>query len=73
MTMAGSWMEKYGPIVGLMMGSTPVIAVGGPREVLEVLRRDEFQGRPDDQHTRDRNFNKRLGELYLQTQLCLLL
>jgi hypothetical protein len=60
--MSGSWMKKYGPIVGLMLGSTPVIAVGGPHEVLEVLRREEFQGRPDNHQIRDRNFNKRLGE-----------
>jgi hypothetical protein len=30
--------------------------------VLEVLRRDEFQGRPDSLEVRERSFNKRLGE-----------
>jgi hypothetical protein len=60
--MAGSWLEKYGPVVGLIMGSAPVIAVSGPQEVMEVLSREEFQGRPDDEHIRERNFNKRLGE-----------
>jgi hypothetical protein len=62
LTMSGSWLEKYGPVVGLVLGSIPVIAVGGPREVLEVLRRDEFQGRPDGPEVRERSFNKRLGE-----------
>lgn len=66
LTMSGSWMEKYGPIVGLIVGSAPVVTVAGPREVMEVLRRDEFQGRPDDNHVRERNFNKRLGEFILR-------
>jgi hypothetical protein len=64
--MSGNWMEKYGPIVGLIVGSAPVVAVAGPHEVMEVLRRDEFQGRQDDDHIRERNFNKRLGEFILR-------
>lgn len=56
-------MEKYGPVVGLMLGSIPIIAVSGPREVLEVLRRNEFDGRPDAPEVRERNLNKRLGVL----------
>jgi len=64
--MSGNWLEKYGPLVGLILGSSPVIAVGGPREVMEVLRRDEFQGRPDVENVREGNFNKRLGEFILQ-------
>lgn len=64
LTMSGSWMEKYGPIVGLIVGSAPVVAVAGPHEVKEVLRRDEFQGRQDDDHIRERNFNKRLGVIF---------
>ena len=46
-----------------MLGSIPIIAVSGPREVLEVLRRNEFEGRPDGPEVRERSFNKRLGEL----------
>jgi hypothetical protein len=45
-----------------MLGSIPIIAVSGPREVLEVLHRDEFQGRSDGPEVRERSFNKRLGE-----------
>lgn len=48
--------------MGLMLGSIPIIAVSGPRQVLEVLRRDEFQGRPDSPEVRERSFNKQLGE-----------
>lgn len=55
-------MEKYGPVVGLMLGSIPIIAVSGPREVLEVLRRNEFDGRPDVPEVRERSLNKRFGE-----------
>jgi hypothetical protein len=64
--MCGNWLEKYGPVVGLLLGSAPVIAVSGPREVLEVLRRDEFQGRPDSSDVRERSFNKRFGEFILR-------
>jgi len=62
LTLSGSWLEKYGPIVGLMLGSIPIIAVSGPHEVLEVLRRNEFEGRPDGPEVRERSLNKRLGE-----------
>lgn len=51
-----------------MLGLKPVIAVGGPREVIEVLRRNEFLGREDDDNIPDRNFNKRLGELSLHSR-----
>jgi hypothetical protein len=63
--MSGSWLEKYGPVVGLLLGSAPLIAVSGPHAVLEVLRRDEFHGRPDSEEIRERSFNKRLGEFVL--------
>ncbi|GFG40194.1 hypothetical protein Cfor_09782 [Coptotermes formosanus] len=63
LTMSGSWLEKYGPVVGLLLGSAPLIAVSGPHAVLEVLRRDEFHGRPDSEEIRERSFNKRLGIL----------
>ncbi|XP_066996047.2 methyl farnesoate epoxidase [Anabrus simplex] len=52
--------KKYGPVVGLF---TPdrTISVSDPSTVLEVLRREEFQGRPDSYLIRERNLNKRLG------------
>lgn len=60
-TMQKKWLKQYGPIVGLMYGSHPAIAVIDGETCLEVLRRDEFQGRPDTFNSRDRAFNKRLG------------
>ncbi|PSN29066.1 hypothetical protein C0J52_28308, partial [Blattella germanica] len=60
--MAGSWREKYGPVVGLVLGPFKAIAVCGPEEVLEVLRREEFQGRPKTEFLKDRSFNKYLGK-----------
>jgi len=60
-TMQKKWLKEYGPVVGLMYGSQPVIAVVDGETCLEVLRRDEFQGRPDSFNSRDRAFNKRLG------------
>ncbi|XP_066996064.2 methyl farnesoate epoxidase [Anabrus simplex] len=55
--------KKYGPVVGLF---TPdkAISVADPSTVLEVLRREEFQGRPDSLLLRERNFNKRLGIMF---------
>ena len=60
--MMTEWKKKYGNIIGLMMGKRPAIVITGAEEVLEALRRDEFQGRPDTFNSRDRAFNKRLGE-----------
>ncbi|PNF20447.1 Methyl farnesoate epoxidase [Cryptotermes secundus] len=60
-TMVKKWKKQYGPVVGLMLGSKPALAVIGAEECLEVFRRDEFQGRPDTFNSRDRAFNKRLG------------
>lgn len=59
--MQKKWLKQYGPVVGLMYGSQPVIAVVGGEACLEVFRRDEFQGRPDTFSARDRAFNQRLG------------
>jgi hypothetical protein len=60
--MAGKWLEKYGPVVGLMFGSKKAVAVSGAKGVLEVLRREEFQGRPESSRVKDISFNKRLGK-----------
>ncbi|XP_069696212.1 methyl farnesoate epoxidase-like [Periplaneta americana] len=64
LTMAGEWRRKYGPLVGLFLGSKPAVAVCGPNEVLEVLRREEFQARPDDILFRDRIFGKKFGLVF---------
>lgn len=64
LTMAGEWRRKYGPLVGLFLGSKLAVAVCGPNEVLEVLRREEFQARPDDILFRDRAFDKKLGVVF---------
>nr|CAD7408709.1 unnamed protein product [Timema poppensis] len=56
------WQEKYGSLTGLMLGSQPIVAVNGPKAVLEMLRREELQDRPDTFTLRARTFNKRIGE-----------
>jgi hypothetical protein len=61
-TMAGKWLQKYGPVVGLVFGSRNTIAVCGAREVLEVLQREEFQARPISAFFKERSFGKRLGK-----------
>jgi hypothetical protein len=63
--MQHKWLKKYGPVVGLMYSSQPAIAVINAEAAMEVLRRDEFQGRPDTFNSRDRAFNKRLGKTRL--------
>ncbi|XP_069696214.1 methyl farnesoate epoxidase-like [Periplaneta americana] len=60
-TMADEWRRKYGPVVGLFLGPKLAIAVCGPNEILEVLRREEFQARPDGVFFKDRSFGKKLG------------
>ena len=60
--MAGNWLEKYGPVVGLLFGSKKAVAVSSAKAVLEVLRREEFQGRTESSRLKDMSFNKRLGK-----------
>lgn len=60
--MVKKWINDYGPVVGLMFGSHPAVAVIGAKQVMEVLRRDEFQGRPYTFNAKHRSFNKRLGK-----------
>jgi hypothetical protein len=60
--MAGKWMEKYGPVVGLLLGPRKAVAVSGARTVFEVLRREEFQGRTESSKLKEASFNKRLGK-----------
>nr|CAD7392258.1 unnamed protein product [Timema cristinae] len=58
------WQETYGSLTGLMLGSQPIVAVNGPKAVLEVLRREELQDRPDTFTLRARTFNKRIGVFF---------
>lgn len=60
------WLKQYGPVVGLMLGSQPAVAICGPTEVLEVLRREEFQGRPENANFRQENFNRKLGKFQFE-------
>lgn len=62
------WLRKYGPVVGLFFGSKPAVAICGPREVLEVLRREEFQSRPNATIFTDRSFGKKLGVIFSDGQ-----
>nr|CAD7571450.1 unnamed protein product [Timema californicum] len=58
------WQEKYGSLTGLMLGSQPIVAVNGPKAVLEMLRREELQDRPNTFTLRARTFNKRIGVFF---------
>ena len=60
--MAGNWLEKYGPVVGLLFGTKKAVAVSGANAVLEVLHRVEFQGRTERFRLKDMSFKKRLGK-----------
>jgi hypothetical protein len=60
--MSEKWTETYGPVVGLMFGKRKALAVSGPKSVLEVLHRDEFQGRSLNTKLQEKLFNKRLGK-----------
>jgi hypothetical protein len=56
------WLKQYGPVVGLMLGSERAVAISGPTEVIEVLRKEEFLGRPENANFRQENFNRKLGK-----------
>ncbi|KAJ9577737.1 hypothetical protein L9F63_005730 [Diploptera punctata] len=58
------WAKRYGPVVGLMLGKQPVIIVCKPKQVLEVLQRDEFQARPENANFRLDTFNRKLGVFF---------
>lgn len=58
------WSRRYGQTIGYMFGSTPTIFVTGVDNVLAALRKDEFQGRPNDAGVLDRSFNKVLGVFF---------
>ncbi|XP_067013413.2 methyl farnesoate epoxidase [Anabrus simplex] len=58
------WRSQYGPVVGIFLGRQPAIAVCEPSTVLEVLKREEFQGRPDNESLRERSLGKHLGIMF---------
>ncbi|XP_067013403.2 methyl farnesoate epoxidase [Anabrus simplex] len=58
------WRNKYGPVVGLMVTKFPIIVVCDPSTVIEVLKREELQGRPFSTQFKERSLNKRLGILF---------
>jgi hypothetical protein len=60
------WLQQYGPVVGLMLGSQPAVAICAPNEVLEAMRREEFQGRPENANFRQENFNRKLGKFQFE-------
>lgn len=57
------WAKKYGPIFSGSIGTTPALFVTGADNVMAALRKEEFQGRPDQYSIRIRSFDKRLGML----------
>nr|CAD7262268.1 unnamed protein product [Timema shepardi] len=59
-----TWQHTYGSLTGFMMGGQPMVAVCEPKAVQEVLRREEFQGRPDMFIFKERSFNKKLGVFF---------
>ncbi|XP_063217519.1 methyl farnesoate epoxidase-like [Bacillus rossius redtenbacheri] len=59
-----SLRRRHGPVVGVMFGPRPVVLVAGAAAVREVLRRDEFQARPELFFFKARGFGKRLGVVF---------
>uniref|UniRef100_A0A1B6LKL5 Cytochrome P450 n=1 Tax=Graphocephala atropunctata TaxID=36148 RepID=A0A1B6LKL5_9HEMI len=58
------WSQKYGPVIGLNFFSTLFVVVTGIDNVLEALRKEEFQSRPNNFIVRSRSFGKCLGILF---------
>jgi hypothetical protein len=68
------WLKQYGSVVGVMLGSQPAVFICGPSEVREVMKREEFQGRPENANFRQDNFNRKLGKFqYVKIKLCICL
>ena len=63
--------KKYGPIVGLRLGPMhPIILVSGKDAVLEILKRPEFDGRPDFFSYRFRTMGERRGIIFNDGRVC---
>lgn len=58
------WSKRYGQIIGCIFGTKRVVFITGVDNVLAALRKEEFQGRPDDFFVRLRNFRKRLAMFF---------
>jgi ferredoxin-NADP reductase len=63
------WLKQYGPVVGLMLGPQPAVAICGPTEVMEAMRKEEFLGRPENANFRQENFNRKLGKFQFDSFL----
>lgn len=53
--------KTYGNIVGIKVGRQLVCAVSDSNSIMEVLTRNEFEGRPDGYIYRMRTFGQKLG------------
>lgn len=49
--------DKYGPVIGVKLGFVNAVIVCGGKEVREVLKREEFQGRPGGVYREGENFS----------------
>ncbi|GLH13839.1 Methyl farnesoate epoxidase [Gryllus bimaculatus] len=59
------WREQYGGLVGIVFGHLGLsVAVCDPKLVREVLKRDDFLGRPISSFLTERSFNKRIGIIF---------
>lgn len=56
--------NTYGQVVGYMFGSTPMVFITGVDNVQAALRKEEFQGRPDNIFVRGRSLKNRLGVFF---------
>lgn len=57
-----SWSQQYGPVVGFSVFGELFVTVNGTKAILEALRKDEFQARPETAAVRKRSFGKSLGK-----------
>ncbi|KAK3927318.1 Methyl farnesoate epoxidase [Frankliniella fusca] len=58
------WLPKYGPLVGLAIGSRQMVVVCGPEESLAVLNHEKCQTRPKGNAFHERSFGRRLGIMF---------
>ncbi|XP_046401746.1 methyl farnesoate epoxidase-like isoform X2 [Ischnura elegans] len=55
------WHKKYGEVVGLFTGSSPVVLISGLDAIREALTRDDFSGRQGNSILKIMNDGERLG------------
>lgn len=56
--------KAYGPVVGIRIGSTPLVIISGKAAVRELYNIDSFAGRPNGFFYKIRTFGKRLGVVF---------